>query len=101
MKSYSGIIIRYAKSLQNEEFWPVPFRSANVKRKIDLKAFEKLLRKMKIENDKLHILFYATYTKANYNKLTCHKTHCDKVQQIQLSRHLKNLQNVHENEFYT
>ena len=41
------------------EFWPVPSRSANMKRKIDLKAFEKLLCKMKIENDKLHILFYA------------------------------------------
>ena len=54
---------------------------------------------MKIGNDKLHTYFILCYTKANYNKLTCHKTHCDKVQQIQLSRHLKNLQNVHENEF--
>ena len=71
-----------------------------MKRKIDLKAFEKLLCKMIIENDRLHILFYAAPKQIICNKLTCHKTHCDKVRQIQLSRHLKNLRNVHENEFY-
>ena len=65
MKTYgsSVLVIRHMyvnQNFQSDGFWSVPLRSANMKMKIDLKAFEKLLCKMKIKNDKLHILFYAT-----------------------------------------